>query len=217
MFEELQTRGNKGHANVRKNMLGRFRASFLPPEPDAELCFQVYRLIMPQVRLGAAACAHGRRGRCRRSREPCVQNAPSDRSCPAAAAGQRAAGVQVEGAGAGGGDCGRAEHRQGAHSAAGSDVAEALTLPARPARRATRCTRSWCTGARSRAATLASARRRYGGGQRALSRRRAPQAPPAQVMKEIKTSEQKSGPSVGEARGAGGARAATVLYPSAPP
>ena len=63
MFEELQTRGNKGHANVRKNMLGRFRASFLPPEPDAELCFQVYRLIMPQVRLGAAACARGRRGR----------------------------------------------------------------------------------------------------------------------------------------------------------
>lgn len=36
-------------------------------------------------------------------------------------------------------------------------------------------------------------------------------------MKEIKTSEQKSGPSVGEARGAGGACAAAALYPSATP
>ena len=100
LFVSLQTLAqgrNKGTVAAKRHIFSQFRDR-LGPEPDEELCFSVYRLILPEL-------DKVRRGRAQV--RLCVQ-LTSSRGCLSGAAG-----VQAEGAGAGGGDCGRAEHRKG--------------------------------------------------------------------------------------------------------
>ena len=102
LFVKLQQLGqgrNKGSVAAKRNIFGQFRAR-LGPEPDEELCFSVYRLILPEldkVRRAARRLQLVRRAQL---------TSPS--CCRPGAAG-----VQAEGAGAGGGDCSLAEHRKG--------------------------------------------------------------------------------------------------------
>ncbi len=68
---------NAGKHHSKSSLLQNLRKHFLPPKPNAELCFAIYRLVLPQVRdaawphaLPGARERGARAPRARRAQQP---------------------------------------------------------------------------------------------------------------------------------------------------